>query len=741
MSKLIRYLKPYGWWVALIFVLLFGQAMADLSLPAYMSDIVNVGIQQNGIDRAVPKALPQSEFNRLTLFMSADDKARISSDYILLDKSKLSTADYDRYVKDYPALATMPIEKLNTTDGKEIEAIDSTFARSITVVAAIESGKIPMSGNITLPPGTDIFTVLPMLPQAQQEAIHQAVSTQLATMPDTMLKQFSTAYISAQYKAMGMNAGAIQNAYMWHIGLIMLLITLASATASIIVGFISARVAGGLGRDLRRKVFTRVESFSNTEIDKFSTASLITRSTNDITQIQMMMVMLFRILFYAPIIGIGGIIKVLGADDAIIWIIVLAVALILALIGIMFGAALPKFRSMQGLIDRLNLVTREILTGQMVVRAFNTEKTEEKKFDAANQELTNVGLFINRVMVFMMPFMMLVMNGVMLLIVWVGGHQVANGTTQVGSLMAFMQYAMQIIFAFLMVAVIFIMVPRASISATRIAEVLDTEPAIRDPESPKAYTSKDGQKGLVEFKNVSFRYPGAEDDVLKDITFTAKPGAVTAFIGSTGSGKSTLINLVPRFYDATGGQVLVDGINVKEVKQGDLRDRIGYVSQKATLFSGTIESNIKYANENASKEQIAKFIEIAQASDFIKPEDGGLEMPVAQGAINFSGGQKQRLAIARALAKKPEIYIFDDALSALDFRTELALRKALMKETGESTVLIVTQRVSTVMTADEIVVLDNGRVAGTGTHEKLMKECEVYREIAQSQLSKEELGQ
>jgi len=524
---------------------------------------------------------------------------------------------------------------------------------------------------------------------------------------------------------------------MWRIGVLMLLLTLASAVCSVVVGYISARIAAGLGHNLRWKLFNRVEHFSNIEFDKFSTASLITRSTNDITQIQMLMVMVFRIVFYAPILAVGGILKVLGGDRSMLWIIAAAVGLLLTTMVVMFIVALPKFQSVQKLIDKLGLRMRETLTGLMVIRAFNTEEYEEQKFDAANKDLTATTLFINRVIVFLMPVMMLIMNGTMLLIVWVGAHQIDASKMQIGDMLAFTQYAMQIIFSFLMITIVFIMLPRASVAAQRVAEVLETELVINDPKEAKPFNN--GLKGVVEFQNVSFRYPGAESDVLCGLTFSAQPGQTTAFIGSTGSGKSTLINLVPRFYDVTAGKVLVDGVDVREVPQHDLREKIGYVSQKAVLFSGTIDSNIRYANENATPDEIAKYAETAQALDFIKDTDKRFETPVSQGGTNFSGGQKQRLSIARALAKKPEIYIFDDALSALDFKTDAALRRALKKETSNATVLLVTQRISTVLNADKIVVLDKGEIVGIGTHKDLMESCGVYREIALSQMSKEEL--
>jgi ATP-binding cassette subfamily B protein len=739
MQKVIKHLKPFTWLIVAIFLLLFAQAMADLSLPGYMANIVNVGIQQNGIENSVPQAISTSEFNKLTFFMTDNEKAQVTADYIVLDKQSLSAGDYVKYLKTYPQLATTSIYKLNTNNNAEITQLNTIFEKSIPLVSAIEqNGIAAYAGNaLQIPAGADPFAVIAQLPPDQLAAIRSAAETQIKTIPSTLLTQYSVAYISAQYKALGMNISSVQTNYMLRIGLLMLLLTLASAACSVAVGFLSARIAAGLGRNLRRQLFQRVESFSNTEFDKFSTASLITRSTNDITQIQMVMVMLFRIVFYAPILGVGGIIKVIGADSSMLWIIAAAVGALLTMMVVMFTIALPKFRVVQKLVDKLNLVTREILTGQMVIRAFNTQKHEEEKFDSANIDLTKTNLFVNRVMVFMMPAMMLLMNGVMLLIVWVGSHQVDAGTMQVGNMIAFMQYAMQIIMAFLMVSIVFVMLPRASVSAVRISEVLETEPVIKDPGEPQKFNAD--LKGVVEFQDVSFRYPGAEDDVLKHITFTASPGQTTAFIGSTGSGKSTLVNLIPRFYDVAVGRVLVDGVDVRNVTQHDLRDKIGYVSQKAVLFSGTIDSNIRYANENASNEEVAKYAETAQALDFITEGGRGYGMAVSQGGTNLSGGQKQRLAIARALAKRPEIYIFDDSLSALDFKTDIALRKALKKETSSATVLIVTQRVGTVLGADQIVVLDKGEIVGIGMHKELMGNCSVYQEIALSQLSKEEL--
>jgi ATP-binding cassette subfamily B protein len=741
MTKLFKHLKPFVWAIIFIFVLLFAQAMLDLALPGYMANIVNIGIQQDGIANAVPQAVSATEFSHISIFLTSAQISQVTNDYILLDKQSLSASDYAKYVKTYPQLANEDIYKINITDKKEIASLDTIFSHSLPVVANLEQNAAATFAQFGIPytAGQDPFAVLAQLPPAQQVVLQGAAQTQINAIEPDLLTEYSVAYLTIEYKALGMNTGTIQHRYLFNIGEIMVLITLASAACSVTVGYISARIAAGVGRNMRKQLFVRVESFSNTEFDKFSTASLITRSTNDITQIQMLLVMLFRIVFYAPIIGIGGIFKVLGSANSMLWIIGAAVGALITIMVVMFLIVLPKFRSMQALIDKLSLVMREQLTGLMVIRAFNAQKHEEARFDKANQDLTKTSLFVNRaVLVFLMPTMMFLLNAVMILIIWVGAHEVNAGTMQVGNLMAFMQYAVLIIFAFLMISIVFIMIPRASVSAVRISEVLETEPVIVDPSKPEKFRTD--LKGVIEFKDVAFRYPGAEDDVLKHITFTARPGQTTAVIGSTGSGKTTLVNLIPRFYDATGGAILVDGVDVKKVTQHDLRDKIGYVAQKAVLFSGTIESNIKYGNENATAEEVAKYAEIAQATDIIKESEQGYQTLVSQGGTNLSGGQKQRLAIARALAKKPEIYIFDDSLSALDFKTDMALRKALKKETGDATVLIVTQRVSTIMGAEQIVVLDNGEIAGVGTHRDLMKNCKVYQEIALSQLSKEELA-
>jgi ATP-binding cassette, subfamily B, multidrug efflux pump len=738
MWKLIRFLKPYYWLVILVFSLLFGQAMCDLALPDYMSKIINIGIQQNGIENAVPDVIRASEMNKLTVFMSQDNKAAVLNTYYLLDKQKLSPEDYQQYLKEYPILASEPVYVIKTVDSSIRGNLNNLMERPIMIVYMIENKNAPgMSEMFQAAGQVDPFTVLSSLPESQLEAIRQTVDTQLAALPESIITQSDISYLSVEYKTIGIDLKAKQTGYLLRIGGIMLLLTLAGTCASILVGFISARIAAGFACNTRRQIFDKVERFSNSEFDKFSTASLITRTTNDIQQIQMVLVILLRIVFYAPIIGIGGAIKAMGQDMSMSWIIGAAVLALLAMIIVVFAIAISKFRIIQTMVDRLNLVTREMLTGLMVIKAFNTQDYEEKKFDVANMDLTKLNLFISRVMVFMMPAMMLIMNGVMLMVIWFGAHQIDQGSMQVGNMMAFMQYAIQIIMAFLMVSMIFIMIPRASVSAQRISEVLETEPSIKDPVDGKKFTG--AARGLVEFQNVSFKYPGAEEYVLHDISFTAKPGLTTAICGGTGSGKSTLINLIPRFYDVTGGTILFDNLDVRQVTQHDLRDKIGYVPQQTMLFTGTIDSNIRYANENASQQEIETAAEISQSLDFIKESEKGFESPVAQSGSNLSGGQKQRLSIARALAKKPEVFIFDDSFSAIDFKTDAALRKALKKGTNNSTVIIVAQRIGTIMNADQIVVIDQGRVVGKGTHAELMKTCKVYQELALSQLSLEEL--
>jgi ATP-binding cassette, subfamily B, multidrug efflux pump len=746
MIRLLKYLKPYLLLILFAIALLFVQANADLALPDYLSKIVNIGIQQGGVPDAIPVAIRQTEMNKLTIFMSAEDKSRVLSDYTLVDKN---SASYAADVKLYPDLAQEPVYVLNTINKTETNWLNPVVGKAILGVSSIEqvmadptkAAAIATSMGFDLsklPAGMDIFTVLGKLPAEQLSKLSSTFESKFAALGDSMIIQSAAAPIKAEYISLGMDTGKLSNDYILHIGMLMLLVTLLSGTCTIIVGYLSARTAAGLARDLRRNVFQKVESFSSTEFDKFSTASLITRSTNDITQIQMVVIMMMRMVFYAPIIGIGGVIRAIAKSANMWWIIALAVVVLLGLILTVFSIALPKFKLIQSLIDRLNLVTRENLSGMMVIRAFNMQSFEETRFDKANKDLTGNLLFINRVMVVMMPVMMTVMNGVTLLIIWVGAHQVAESKMQVGDMMAFMQYAMQIVFAFLMLAMMFIILPRAAVAGDRIADVLETEPAIKDPQEPKHFYEP--FKGTVEFRNVSFHYPGAEEDVLHNISFTAQPGQTTALIGTTGSGKSTIVSLIPRFYDATEGTIYVDGTDIREVTQHDLRDHIGYVPQKGTLFSGTIESNLLYGDENASENDLKLAADISQATEFISTNPDGMQTEVAQGGMNVSGGQKQRLAIARALVKKAPIYIFDDSFSSLDFKTDAALRRALKEHTGASTMLIVTQRIATIKNAEQIIVLDEGKIVGKGSHEELMKDSEVYRGIALSQLSKEELA-
>jgi ATP-binding cassette subfamily B protein len=589
-----------------------------------------------------------------------------------------------------------------------------------------------------IPPGMDVFSLLAQMPAEQRAQLSTTIAEQFEALGESMVNQMAVTVVSAEYEALGMDTAKVQRDYILRVGGLMLLVSLLGGVCTITVGYLSARTAAGAARDIRKAVFTKVENFSSAEFNKFSTASLITRSTNDVTQVQMVIFMIMRMVFYAPIIGVGGVIRAIDKSASMWWIIAVAVVALLSLIAVVFTIALPKFRLIQELIDRLNLVMRENLSGMMVIRAFNKQEDEARRFDRANRDLTETSLFVSRVMVTMMPVMMLLMNGLSLGIIWAGAHQVAESNMQVGDMMAFLQYAMQIVFAFLMLSMMFIFLPRAAVSGGRIADVLETDLTITDPDHPQEFPQP--LAGEIEFRKVSFRYPGAQEDVLHDITFTARPGQTTAFIGSTGCGKSTVVNLIPRFYDVTEGAIYIDGTDIRQVSQAALRDQIGYVPQQGMLFSGTVESNLRYADQDASAEQLQEAIEIAQASDFVLAKPEGLSAEISQGGTNVSGGQKQRLSIARALVKKPPIYIFDDSFSALDFKTDAALRRALKAKTGDSTVLIVTQRVATVKNADQIIVLEEGRVVGQGTHRELMVTCETYQEIAYSQLSKEELS-
>ncbi|MGB9578141.1 MAG: ABC transporter ATP-binding protein, partial [Halothiobacillaceae bacterium] len=648
MLRLVRYLKPYVAFILLVIALLFVQANADLALPDYMSRIVNYGIQQGGVESAVPDAIRQSEMNKVILFMTAEEKTLVLSHYALVDRDSL---DYARYLKQYPALSKEPVYVLNPIDKAQREALTPIMGKALVAVSGIEQimadpSKAAAMGQTLgfdlskLPPGVDLFALLGRLPEAQLAQMTAAIQERFAALGESMINQMAVRAVKAEYDALGVDTSKLQTNYILRTGGSMLLISLLSITCAIIVGFLASRTAAGLARDLRREVFRRVMSFNSAEFDKFSTASLITRSTNDVTQVQMVVIMMMRMVFYAPIIGVGGVIRAIDKSANMWWIIAVAVLVLLGLIMTVFSIALPKFKAIQKLVDRLNLVVRENLSGMLVVRAFNKQRFEEARFDDANRDLTRTSLFINRVMVVMMPVMMLVMNGLSLTIIWVGSHQVAASTMQVGDMMAFLQYAMQIVFAFLMLTMMFIFLPRASVSGDRIADVLETQPSIRDPEQPKSF--KEPFEGTVEFCHVHFRYPNALEDVLHDISFVAKPGQMTAFIGSTGSGKSTIINLIPRFYDVTSGAIYVDGLDIREVRQSELRDKIGYIPQRGILFSGTIESNLRYADEDASDEAIRQAVEVAQAGEFVFATPEGLAAEIAQGGANVSGGQKQR---------------------------------------------------------------------------------------------------
>lgn len=727
MLKMLKRLKGSIVYVFLIFVLLFVQAYCDLSLPSYTSQIVDVGIQQKGIEDGVPDKIRESSMNMLMLFMSEEDRSVVEDSY---------TIDGDIY------------ERNDVTEG-EREQLNEIFGVPMMIVSQMQEqySEEELEQFTTMMNSADAAAAQGMseeqmaAAQAQIQAAQEqldAAREQIEAMPESVVTQAATTFVYNEYKELGMDVDRIQIQYVLFSGLQMLGMALVIMIASITVTFLSARVAATLGRNLRDQIFGKVISFSSGEMDKFSTASLITRSTNDIQQVQMLFAMIFRIVLYAPILGIGGVIKVLETEASMTWILALAVGLILLLVLVLMAVAMPKFKKLQTMIDRLNLVSREILTGIPVIRAFSREKHEEERFEEANRRLTRTNLFVNRTMTFMMPAMMLIMNGITVLIVYNGSYAIDDGKIQVGSMMAFIQYAMQIIMSFLMITMISIMLPRASVSAKRINEVLETEPQIHNPKEPEQ--AQKGHEGEVVFDHVSFAYPGAEENVLTDISFTAKKGETVAFIGSTGSGKSTLVNLIPRLFDVTEGRVLVDGVDVRSMDIHDLRSKLGYVPQKGVLFSGTIASNLRYGKDDATQEEIEDAARIAQAADFIEEKEEKYESPIAQGGTNVSGGQKQRLSIARAIAKKPEIFIFDDSFSALDFKTDLTLRQTLKKETKDATTLIVAQRISTIIHADKILVLDEGRVAGMGTHGELLKSCEVYQQIAASQLSGSELA-
>ena len=711
MLKLIRYLKQVKWPILAIMLLLVVQAWCDLSLPQYTSDIVDIGIQQGGIEHAAPDQIRDETMENLKLFMEEDDWNKVEAAY---------------------ALGEDGIWYLDSVNKSALEELDGVFGMPMLMLSAMEAQ------------GMDAATLQAMLSSGQMtleqlEAMADQAMEKYGSRSDMIVEQKALLFVKEEYAAMGLDLDQIQMNYLLSTGGKMLGIALLMAVAAILVGLLASRTAAQLGMSLRGDVFKTVMSFSNTEIDKFSTASLITRSTNDIQQVQMVVVLMLRIVIYAPIIGIGGIIKVAATHTGMEWIIAVAVGSALALVALLMGLALPKFKRMQTLVDKMNLVSREILTGLPVIRAFSREKHEEKRFDLANLDLKKTQLFTNRVMTFMMPMMMLLMNGVSILIVWNGGHGIDAGTMQVGYMIAFITYTMQIVMAFLMIAMIAIFLPRASVAAGRIDEVLQTKPVIRDKRKVKDNTREQWQ-GVVAFEDVSFRYPDAGADVLEHITFTARPGQTTAIIGSTGSGKSTLLNLIPRFFDVSYGRITMDGVDIRDLSQHKLHELLGYVPQKGVLFSGDIESNLKFGGADITDQAMEEAAEIAQAKEFIDSKPDGYQTPIAQGGTNVSGGQKQRLSIARAIAKNPRVFLFDDSFSALDYKTDVILRRALNEKVKDATVIIVAQRISTILHADQIVVLDEGKIAGIGTHEELMKNCPTYQEIARSQLSAAELG-
>ena len=761
MKNLFKYAASYWKAMIAIVLILVVQAYCDLSLPAYTSDIVNVGIQQGGIEDDVPRQIATEEMEKLLLFVSEDDQQTVMDAY---------TEDNTSYKKEAYVLKDSVAEEENT-----MENLKDILQIPMMMTSGIESGSdttkqmedklkeqmsqgmaqsMPQGADRTMPEGMpqgesqaesqavslddmSMFDLLKMLPAEQRATMVEKIEEQMSEMPDTILDQASVSFCRSAYKDLGMDMDQTQIHYLLKTGGQMAALALLGMVASIMVAFLASRVGASAGRDLRSGVFHKVVGFSNNEFNHFSTASLITRSTNDIQQIQMLIVMLLRMVLYAPILAIGGVLQVMKTNVSMSWIIGLAVIIIAFVVLLLFLVVMPKFKVLQNLVDKLNLVTREILTGLPVIRAFSTEKHEEERFDDANRTLTKTNLFVNRAMTFMMPVMMLVMNGVSVLIVWTGAHGISDGQMQVGDMMAFIQYTMQIIMGFLMLCMISIMLPRAAVAADRVEEVLKSETMIHDPKQEKHFL-EDG-KGVLTFDHVSFRYPGADEDVLEDITFTAKPGETTAIIGSTGSGKSTLVNLIPRFYDVTSGDITLDGVDIREVKQHELREKLGYVPQKGVLFSGDIASNIMFGNSHGSDDEMIEAAEIAQATEFIDTKPEKYKSPISQGGSNVSGGQKQRLSIARAIAKHPQVFIFDDSFSALDYKTDVTLRRALAEKTSGSTVLIVAQRISTILHAEQIIVLDEGKVAGKGTHAELLKNCPVYREIAESQLSRKEL--
>ena len=722
MLKVFKYLKSSIFSVIVVILLLFAQAFLDLTLPDYTSKIVNVGVQQGGIEDAAITDIGSNTYHTLLLLMDEDDRDYINKQYEITDKYK----GEDIYT---------------LKDDSNTSKVSSIISRPMLILYYAENmdsnSKSDEAISFELPEGMSLEDSLLLMDDASRSEMIKSINKKLKDVPDSIVNQGAVSFVKSEYQRIGVDTDHIQTMYIFKVGLIMLGIALMAMIVGVLIVFVGSRMAAKLSKTLRHKVFTKVVGFSKNEMKCFGQSSLITRTTNDIQQVQMVVVFLLRVVFYAPIIGIGGVIKAMNTNADMTYIIGLAVVLILGVVVTLFAVAMPKFNIVQKLIDKLNLVTREILTGLPVIRAFSNEAHEEERFDDANKRLTKVNLFINRAMSFMMPIMMLVMNCICLLIVYQGAKGVDQGIMQVGDIMAYIQYTMQIIMAFLMISMMSIMLPRANVSAHRIMEVLETKDTIYN--SKKLLPFKDSERGKVEFRNVSFRYPDASYDVITDINLVANPGEVTAFIGSTGSGKSTLINLIPRFYDVSDGELLIDGRNVRDVDLKELREKIGFVPQKGVLFTGSIADNIKYGNENISDDDVKKALDISQSTEFVSKLKGMENYEISQGGTNVSGGQKQRLSIARAIAKNPDIYVFDDSFSALDFKTDAKLRKELAKITKDKTVLIVAQRISTIMNADKIVVLDGGKVVGLGKHKDLMKNCEVYKEIALSQLSKEEL--